>query len=363
MNKTKSSVIDEILAIRKNLPKDFCPVPFTTIILEPDGKVGLCRNKGNDFPMGQLTFNNIEELWDIRNSEKAMKWRQEFLDGKVEICKKEVQTRKCNLDLDFNYLLPDAELAARQTTKILRLTANFNGKCNMQCPFCTIWTLPNGNYTDENFWIPARTSLFPYIKQIDMLSGEPFIQADTYKLMDIITELNPECQWIFTTNMYWNLSSIIEEKLDKINLKAISVSIDSLKEDVYARLRPPGKLKITLSNLEKLLSYRKKRKERNQDFVLGWNFLVQKDNWMELPEVFRFAEKNGIEFFTILLHVPSHMSIMALPEDKRREIFDFYLTEIPRSDLFKINPVLMPLAESLSKIDKAAYISSLKVNR
>lgn len=360
---SKTSLIDEILAIRKNLPKDFCPVPFTTIILEPDGKVGLCRNKGNDFPMGQLTFNSIEEIWDIRNSEKAMKWRQEFLDGKVEICKREVRERKCNLDLAFNDLLPHAELAARQTSKILRLTANFNGKCNMQCPSCIIWTLPNGNYTDENFWIPARTSLFPYIKQIDMLSGEPFIQADTYKLIDIVSEVNPECLWMFTTNMYWNLNATIEAKLDKINLKSICVSIDSLNEEVYARLRYPGKLKVTLSNLDKLLSYRKKRQARNQDFVLSFNFLVQKDNWKELPEAFRFAKKNNMEFYTMLLLLPSPLSIMNLPEETRREILDYYLAEVPKSDLLTVHPILMPLVESLNKIDKVAYMSYLKEKR
>ncbi len=160
--KGRPQLIEAILDIRKTLPENFCPVPFTTIILEPDGKVGLCRNKGNDFSMGQFTFNNIGELWEIRNSEKAMQWRREFLEGKIEICKEEVVARKCNLDFPMNELLPFAELSVKQTSKILRLTANFNGLCNMQCPFCTIWQLPNGNYTEENFWGPARTELFPH---------------------------------------------------------------------------------------------------------------------------------------------------------------------------------------------------------
>src|SRR5690606_40522164 len=104
----KESLIQEIISIRKKLPAGFCPVPFTTIILEPDGKVGLCRNKGNDFPVGTLSFDSIEEIWDIRNSEKARKWRREFIEGKHEICKNEVAYRKCNMDLHFNDLLPHA---------------------------------------------------------------------------------------------------------------------------------------------------------------------------------------------------------------------------------------------------------------
>lgn len=119
----KENLIAEIIKIRKDLPKTFCPMPFTTLILEPDGKVGICRNKGNDFPIGNLSFQNIDEIWDIRNSPKAMQWRKEFLDGNPQICKDEVKHRKCNLDYHFNDLLPQAELKEKQTEKILRLTA------------------------------------------------------------------------------------------------------------------------------------------------------------------------------------------------------------------------------------------------
>lgn len=355
----KLSLVEEILRIRKDLPETFCPVPFTTIILEPDGKVGFCRNKGNNFPVGEFKFNNINEIWDIRNSPKAMQWRKEFLEGNVEICKTEVKSRKCNLDYPFNELLPHAELSEKLSSKVLRLTANFNGKCNMQCPFCIIWKLPNGNYTDENFWIPARESLFPFLKQIDMLSGEPFIQADTYKLMDIMGELNPECEWLITTNMYWTLNEKIESKLAQINLKSIAVSIDSLNEELYAKLRYPGKLKTTLNNLEAMFKYREKRKAMGKPFSLSFNFLVQVANWHELPEVLRFVRKNNMEIYLIMLALPSEFSILNLDEDKRREILNYYLSEIPRADLFKANGILMPLADSLSKLDKLSYLSYL----
>ncbi len=90
---------------------------------------------------------------------------------------------------------------------------------------------------------------------------------------------------------------------------------------------------------------------------------MQRDNWKELPEIFRFAKKNSMELVSILLLVPSHMSIMTLPDEKRREILDYYLKEVPKNDLIKINTILMPLAESLSKIDRAAYLSYLKETR
>lgn len=352
-----NKLIDEIKTIRKKLPHNFCPVPFTTIILEPDGKVGICRNKGNDFPIGQLTFTNFEEIWSIINSEKAKTWRKEFLQGDPVICKEEVTTRKCNLDLHFNDLLPEAELKSELSKRVLRLTANLNGKCNMQCPFCTIWTLPNNNYTDENFWIPAKKLIFPHLKQVDMLSGEPFIQADTFKLIDQVSEVNPECEWIFTTNMYWKLTDRIKDKLKKIIIKNISVSIDSFDQLTYARLRPPGNIQITLRNLDLLLQYRKERKMENRDFTLSLNFLAQKENWKELPEIYRYARKNEMEFVVILLTTPNNFSIMDLSIREREDVLKFYLDNIESEYLFKLNPLLMPLAESLSLIDKVHYLS------
>lgn len=353
-------LIDEIKRIRKGLPENFCPVPFTTIILEPDGKVGLCRNKGHDFPMGQLTFQSIDELWDIRNSEKAMQWRREFLEGNIQICREEVSARKCNLDFPMNELLPHAELAVKQTSRILRLTANFNGHCNMQCPFCEIWQLPNGNYKEENFWIPAREQLFPFLKQIDMLSGEPFIQADTFKLIDEVSAVNGECEWLFTTNLFWNLTPAIEAKLEKINIRSIACSIDSLNGEVYAKLRPPGKLKITLKNLDNMLDFRQRRAISGRPFVMSFNFLAQKENWKELPEIIRFAARNQMELYLILLRLPSVMSLLDFDEPKRREILDYYLREIPREDLFRANAITAPLAQSLGKLDVLAYLSYLK---
>jgi sulfatase maturation enzyme AslB (radical SAM superfamily) len=350
-------LVNEIKELRKKLPTHFCPVPFTTIILEPDGKVGLCRNKGNDFPVGQLSFTNFDEIWTILNSEKAKKWRSEFLEGNPLICQEEVTTRKCNLDLHFNDLLPQAELKSELSHRVLRLTANLNGKCNMHCPFCTIWTLPNNNYTDDNFWVPAKKLLFPQLKQIDMLSGEPFIQADTYKLIDQVTEVNASCEWIFTTNMYWMLSDKIKEKLDKIVIKNISVSIDSFDKTTYARLRPPGDINITLRNLDLLLRYREERKLKNRNFTLSFNFLLQKDNWKELPEIYRFARKNDMEFVVILLTTPKSFSILDLSPQEREAIFNYFLENIEPKHLFKLNPLLMPLAESLTPIEKARYLN------
>ena len=75
--KTKIEYIDKELEKTKlvldafeeqDLPKNgFCVVPFTTIILEPNGNVGVCRLHGTDEALGNLSENTIEEIWNGEN--------------------------------------------------------------------------------------------------------------------------------------------------------------------------------------------------------------------------------------------------------------------------------------------------------
>lgn len=353
-----NSFMNQTLSLlRKNLSDNFCLVPFTNIILEPDGKVGLCRNKGDNFPIGNIKDKSLDEIWDIRNNPKALQWRQEFLDNKPVICENEVKYRKCHLEYGFNTLASDAELTAKQTGKILRLTANLNGHCNLRCPFCTVWQSPNGNYTEENFWIPARLSLFPYLKEIDMLGGEPFVQADTFKLIKEVSALNPHCQWFFTTNMAWSINNKVASLLDLIEIKILTISLDSLTPSVYERLRPPAKLHNILKNLDQLKSY---NKGRAKPFKIAINALFQKENWQELPEIIRFCIKNDFALNPILLRTPEQSSLLNYSQDKINEILNFYFMSLEAKDLKLITPIIISLIETLPAIDRAHFYQKLR---
>lgn len=276
----ETSMVREKIKAKGFDPNRFCLVPFTTIILEPDGQVGMCRHKGSDFPIGHIQHNTIEEIW---NGEKARQWRGEFLEGRPGFCSKEVKHQHCNLCTENNKLLDDIELSEWQTKPILKLTANFNGKCNLQCQMCDIWQKPNGLYDQINFWEPARRTIFPFLKEVDLLSGEPFIQNDTYRLIDEISSVNPGCKWIFTTNAHWKLTDKVKESLDKIQIRNIIFSIDSLKADTYHKIRYPGDLSFVLKNVDNLINYNKERVAQGlNEISFVWNFLVQKDNYREI---------------------------------------------------------------------------------
>ena len=354
----------EVLEVRKKIKEhgqhetNFCLVPFTTIILEPDGQVGMCRHKGHNFPIGNIKNNTIAEIW---NGPVAREWRREFLEGKPLKCSKETSHRHCQHCPENNKLLEYVEFAEVQTTPILKFTANFNGKCNLQCQFCDVWQLPNGLYNELNFWEPAKREIFPHLKEMDMLSGEPFIQKDTYRLIDEVSEVNKACQWIFTTNMHWKLTDTIQSSLDKIFIKNIIFSVDSFIPETYAQIRHPGKLDFVLANIATMQEYNSRRIGKGLNevrFIL--NFLTQKANWKEIGHAIDYCESRGIIPLISFLYIPSKYSLLDCSDEEKMEMLDFYMNELSPKKTIQAMKVITPLLDSLSPLNKASALFALR---
>lgn len=360
----KNSVLEARFLKTKQVIKDFkklgfnqnnfCIVPFTNIILEPNGSVGICRQLGTEFSIGNLKDNTLQEIW---NGEIVVKWRREFLTSKPEICKNEIAYKNCNLCPDNNELLPLVEFSEKLPFSAIRkLTANFNGKCNLECQMCDVWEMPNGLYDEINFWSYAREEIFPNLKEIDMLSGEPFIQKDTYRLIDEVTTVNPDCLWTITTNAHWKLNDKIINYLDRIKFKNLIVSIDSLDPETYAKIRKKGNLETVLHNLDRLLEYQDSRIRRGlTPLNIHVNFLIQKDNWTEAQTFFNFCFEKKVYPFLTYCERPEEYSLSTLSEEEKVQVLNFYFDNFSKMDTYLSMRVLKPLVVSLEKKENKIY--------
>ncbi len=188
---------------------------------------------------------------------------------------------------------------------------------------CTIWKLPNGLYDELGFWEPAEKNLFPFVKQVDSLSGEPFIQKDTYRLMDIMGKVNPTAAWRITTNAHWKLTPFIKEKLDKVHIEEINVSLDAASQEVYAKVRKLGDISVPLKTIDDLLAYREDRAKRGLSrFYLVINMTVQRDNWREMGDLAKLALSKDVNPAIQMLYGPPELSLLTYDEAKRLEILD-----------------------------------------
>ncbi|MES2965179.1 MAG: radical SAM protein [Bdellovibrionota bacterium] len=337
----------------RGLPGNFCHVPFAALILEPDGRVGSCRMKGTDFTVGNLNENTLEEIW---NGPILRQWRREFLTGDVKMCKSEVRYKGCNTCPEYNSLLPSIDPVEIQSKQPARIALNLNGKCNLECRMCHIWREPNGLY-DERGWWDQVAEWVKSVKEIELLSGEPFIQKDTYRLIDGISQSNPDCEWTITTNANWKFNDHIRATLDKIKFKHLTVSIDSLDFETYPKLRKNGNLALLLETVDRLIEYDQTRIERGLGSLnIHVCFLVQKDNWSELARFHEYAKEKGVRHFLIFLFEPIEHSLLSLSQNEREEILRFCTRTLSREHLNLSRKVFLPLLDSLPAIAKAEHL-------
>lgn len=343
--------------IELGLKENFCVAPFTTLLLEPDGKVGACRQKGSEFPVGNILHQNFEEIW---NGPFLKKWRQEFLEGNPKICQTDVKDKQCNLCPSYNTLLKSADFKIEQMQRPLKIAFNFNGHCNLECTMCHIWQKENGLYDRINFW----NQIDPWIENledVELLSGEPFIQKDTYKLIDLLSIKRPNAKWTITTNANWKFNQFIKEKLDKIEVKNIIVSLDATNEETYQKIRKKGNFQLALKTLRNLKNYEALRLSENRSPLnIKINFLFQIENWQDLKNLSNFCRNENVEGFKTFLYEPFQLSLLSFPEHKRIYILDWYLDNLDPQDLVSSFRVIRPLIDSLPKIEKIYFFDRIK---
>ncbi len=335
--------------LRSKLPKRICPMPFTTLIVNPDGRVGFCRERTNNDVVGNI---KEESLFDIWNGEKMRSIRREFLEGKIKTCASQIRDRRCYEQCFNQTILPYTDFSEYQKNPPLRLSPDFNGQCNLRCVTCNIWALPNGLYDEIGFWEMAEEKIFPHLKMLDPLAGEPFIQKDFFRLIDLMYEKNPDCAWRFTTNAHWKFEGKIREALDKVkNIYGFIISVDAATPETYHKVRYPGNLHLVWETIDHIIAYREERIQKygpSQKFGITVAMAVHEQNWHEAPMFMRWAHSKGIEPGLQGVYLPENISIFKIDEDtKRREILDFFIKEMDYRDLIHIFRITTPLMASL----------------
>jgi radical SAM protein with 4Fe4S-binding SPASM domain len=336
---------------KKGLPKDFCPVPFSTLIFEANGNVCMCRRKGNEFAIGDIRKQTYAEIW---NGETLQGIRREFLEGKPVTCAKEIRRDKCNLAADNADLLDKIDISVVQTRPPIRLTPNFNGKCNIECKMCHVWQMPNGLYDEVGFWKVLEEEILPHLVEIDTFSGEPFIQKDTYRLFDLASRINPNILWRFTSNLNWKFNDHIRSHLDRLKIGTFAMSIDSFDPKTYAEIRRKGDLAKVMQTFDDLLAYDEERVAKGQTSLgLVLHSVIQLDNWRELPEILAVRRKTGVKLHLKYLAEPPAMSLDTFSAEKKAEVLDYYLDNIHGEELKMVASFIRPLLEGMAPLDRA----------
>jgi cyclic pyranopterin phosphate synthase len=312
------------------------------MVLHPEGNVQPCCWLP-DYDLGKIQDQSLGAIW---NSPQAQALRQEFLSGQIKTCTQQMQHLKCHLTSQRWYT-DNIELSPVVPSPARRLDLRLNGKCNLECVMCNVWQQPNGTYNEENFWQVGQTELFPYLEELIVLGGEPFIQKDTFRLINEVSSRNKKCRWGFITNGQYELNEKILSSLDKIEIRYIQVSLDSVVAETYQAIRKKGHLSRALQTLQALIAYSQRRSLTQRGFLISVAMCVQKRNWREIHQFFKFARMMNLEVGLQFVSHPKSESLLTLSAPERLHILNELETLKRELVTDQLEVVIGPLRDSL----------------
>ncbi len=127
------------------------------------------------------------------------------------------------------------------------LRVSVTDRCNFRCPYC----MPAEIYGERYQFLP-RNDLLTFeeitrivnitvgmgVKKVRITGGEPLVRQDVEKLVSMISRINGVGDLAMTTNAY--LLSGMAQTLKDAGLHRITVSMDSVDDDVFQRMNGRG---------------------------------------------------------------------------------------------------------------------------
>ena len=167
-------------------------------------------------------------------------------------------------------------------------------------------------------------------------------------MIDQISKINPDCSWAFVTNANYKFNEAISSRLDKIKIRWIQISMDSISEKVYEEIRIRGSFQKNQETFEAFLKFRDARHKAGRPIQIMTSMCVLQNNWQELNKFIAFSYSKDALPILQYAYKPEHLSLSSLPKEKREEILKYFseLREIYGAKL--LDSIYLPLKDSLS---------------
>ncbi len=262
---------------------------------------------------------SLTEIWHGPEMES---FRREHLAGLQSQCSRSQKDHACHLH--HGHLEQYAKFDTSLQYPPIRLDFMVDSFCNLKCVMCTNVLEDNGGYDHDEFWDHCAQHIFPHVKELEIIGGEPFILDNTFRLIDLVTKHNPDCLWRVTTNAHYQFNERFKKAADKMKFESLAVSVDSLKQDTFSQIRAGARLDLVLKTLDDWVDYSQSR-PADKPLKIVVNFVIQKDNAYELPSFIDFCLKKSVVPYPILLRDPDDYSIFDWPSDRLLDLFDYLL--------------------------------------
>lgn len=274
--------------------KNFCPAAWTSLYVEPNGKVDYCCVGHNN--LGNL--NDVNSVINILHGEKHRKVQQDMLDDRlISGC---AWCNKGSNLLQRKYLeqFPDLNDPVYQvgSFNLRYLDARWSNTCNLACVYCSencssLWAQELGlNIKIErdikNNFLQYVLDNVETLEEVYLAGGEPLLMKENELLLEALSARNPNCRILVNTNLL-NLDTKIYQLLIGMPNVTWLVSFEAIGAE-YEYLRYPGKWTDFEHNLMRL----------KQDVVLEkiqFNMVFLSLNVMSFWDTIDWAHAQGFK--------------------------------------------------------------------
>ena len=190
-----------------------------------------------------------------------------------------------------------------------KLFVEVTTKCNLKCGMCVKQNsdlgIREGSMSVEIF--DALSPAFPHLEALVLNGiGESLLHPQLEAFIRRAKARMPGGSWVgFQTNGML-LNGRRAESLVNAGLDRICLSMDAVSPESFRTIRSGGEMSGVESALSALSGARKGR----QDFRVGIEFVLMRDNVRELPSALRWAGRRGVGFALVTQLMPYDKSLV-----------------------------------------------------
>lgn len=332
--------------------------PFTGLATREDGKICACCRS---HPVGDITKDTLENIWNndtmksirrqVLNNQRpkecepcfsledqgVMSLRQRHIDNVIP---------ESRINLYPNHLDTLDTSTYTMPFNIPTMELKLNNLCNLKCRMChpmdsTAWNdwhtvkefykkennimfdiveeynLENKPYLDKfednpNFW-ESFNKLLPYFRRVEFAGGEPLMDPQHYKILDMLIPYGKDIEIKYATNlsMLGKGNRTIDNYWHHFKSVAVNVSIDGYK-DSYEYIRGNASWDTMIENIKTI------QQIPNISRIVG-AVTVQVSNILILDKIIEyFLDDLGIIFHTHRVEYPNVLSAQCIPNELKQ---------------------------------------------
>lgn len=362
--------------------------PFTGLATREDGAIKVCCRS---LPVGWIQDNSLEEVWNNDNMREVR--RQVLSNERPDVCQpcfeledqgvESLRQRHIHDSIPESRinLYPNAlsELRNDYTMPFTfpTMEIKLNNLCNLKCRMCnpldsTNWKDWNevvpfykkennylvptveklvktpgqyiGPFDDTDNWWNSFEKLIPHFKRVEFAGGEPLMDPNHYKILDMLKPYGKNMEIKYATNgttLGISKNRTIFDYWPHFKSVAVNVSIDGI-HDVYNYIRGNGDFKVVEENIKEI------KKIPNISRIVG-AFTAQAGNILQAAEcVDYFLNKMEIVFYSHRVSYPNLLSAQVLPGELKNVAINRLLSVKDKVSEFKLVQEY-PLLEKITK--------------